>query len=120
MKSRWLYWGLGVCIAYIIASSFLPYGVLGLFDSPYFYFGVFLVAYILDSIIIIENDSRYILYLLGLAANALFFMTVDKGNDYLLTRAITIIALIIYTTIVLIAWGVSYLTKEVKCKQNEL
>ncbi|MGB4020303.1 MAG: hypothetical protein WBK78_12480 [Syntrophomonadaceae bacterium] len=117
MKSRWLYWGLGFCIAYIILRYYLPYGVFGIFGSPYFYFGVFLVAYILYSIIIIENENKIIIYLLGLAINVLLFFAgymIDNSHDEYLFKAMTIFASIIYTSIVLIALGISYLIKKAK------
>lgn len=121
MKSRWLYWGLGVCIAYIVLCIYLPKDMLlsVIFNNDYLFTISYIVMNLLFVTMITISNRKLSFYLLGLVTNTLILLTDDAGGYYYLNRAITIITLIIYTVLVLIALGISYLIKRVKCKQNE-
>jgi|GEM_PF-1403085 len=123
MKRRWLYWALGVCIAYIVLClCLLPNGIF-VSDTLYYSFWVsYIVANLLFIAIIIINNHKLAIYLLGLAVNTVYFIAAfmaDVGGYVYAFKAATIIALTIYTIIVLIALSISYSIKKIKCKQNE-
>ncbi|MGI5880706.1 MAG: hypothetical protein ACOX6L_08950, partial [Syntrophomonadaceae bacterium] len=113
MKTRWLHLGLGVCIAYIVLCIHLPKDIFlsAIFNNDY----LFTISYIVMNLIFVTminvSNRKLSFYLLGLVTNTLILLTDDAGGYYYLNRAITIITLIIYTALVLIVLGISYLIK---------